>query len=115
MTMILTELDLLAPLEIWEVALEHGGCVKFHRPLVLQPEWMPEEPEEPEDEKYLLIEYPDLGISAWGHTRKELWISVRDDIRFCWKHYAAAQDAQLAPDAKTIKDNYLAAAEVIDG
>ena len=112
MVTILTELDLLAPFEIWEIPLEHGAIIKFHAPLVLSPQWMPDEPSE---QKYLQIERPDLGISAYGTNRKELWVSVRDDICVTWEHLVQCDDTRLTPDAKTIKNNYLAIAEAFDG
>lgn len=113
MTTILTELDLLAPFEIWEISLNHGASIKFHRPLVLQPRWMPVDPDEQECEKYLQIEYPDLGISAWGQTRKELWNSVRDDIFIVWTEWVRRDDEQLSARTQKIKNNYLSIAEEV--
>ena len=115
MATIPTELDLLAPFEIWEIPLERGAIIKFHAPLVLQPQWMPDDPDEPSEQKYLQIERPDLGISAYGTSRKELWTSVRDDILTLWREWVRKDDQDLTKLTQKIKINYLSIAEeVID-
>ncbi len=110
----LAELDLLAPFEIWEVRLDNGAYIKFHQPLVFQPEWLPDDPNEPGDKKYLLIEYDDLGISAFGCNRRELRDCLLGDIRSAWTEYVCEDDNKLSPGAKSIKSTYLEIAEVLD-
>ncbi len=115
MTTITAALDLLAPFEIWEIPLDNGAYIKFFEPLVLQPEWMPDDSEEPSDEKYLEVEVPELGISAWGKNRKELWSSVKGDILMLWTRWVQNDDSNLSVETQAVKRNYLAIAEEIDG
>ena len=106
------KLDVLAPFEIWEVSL-NGSSIKFHEPLVLQPEWLPGDPEEPDENEYLFVEYPLLDISAFGQDRHELWNCICDDIRMSWKHYVLEDDANLVARTQKIKAAYLAVAEEV--
>ncbi len=108
------EKTLLAPLEIWEVQLG-SRTIKFFEPLLLEPFWMPDDPDEPDDEEYLKVEHPRLNISAWGRNRRELWECVLGDIRSNWTVYVSEDDSKLGPLAKTFKDTYLEMAEVVDG
>ncbi len=105
---------LLAPLEIWEVQLG-SRTIKFFEPLILTPTWMPDDPEEPSDEKYLEIEYPELNLSSWGKNRRELWECIQGDIRFIWTTYVNEDDSKLSIGARAVKSTYLDIAEVIDG
>ena len=109
-----TESATLAPFEIWEVMLDDYTTVKFHEPLTLTPTWMPDDPDEPDDHEYLLVEYPELAISSYGVDYEELVCAIRSDIRFAWRHFVQADDSQLTRDVKVVKDNYLAIAEEID-
>ncbi len=104
--------DLLAPLEIWEVLLDNA-TIKFRKPLVLKPKVLP--PEEPGDQTYLTVEYPELGIFAFGVDREDLWNCVQSCIRVIWKEYVCEEDCKLAPLAKSFKEAYLAIAEAVDG
>ncbi len=115
MTTMLTELDVLAPFEIWEVPLGNGAYIKFFQPLVLQPTQMPHDPDEPGDVEYWEVEVPELGISAWGKNRKELWSSVKGDILMLWTRWVQNDDTNLTAATRAIKRNYLAIAEEIDG
>ena len=109
-----TETDVLAPLEIWEVMLDDYTTIKFREPLVLTPSWMPDDPDEPDDNEYLEVDCPELAISSYGVDHEELACAIRSDIRFAWRHFVQADDHQLTRDAKTIKDHYLSIAEEID-
>ncbi len=102
----------LAPTEIWEVMLDNS-TIKFHEPLVLQTVILP--PESPTDRIYLVVEHPELAISSYGVNLEELELAVRSDISFAWRHFVQADDTILAPDAKAVKENYLAVAEEING
>ncbi|MCL2005099.1 MAG: hypothetical protein FWG73_02945 [Planctomycetaceae bacterium] len=104
--------DLLAPFEIWEVRLDQS-TIKFFEPLVVQPAILP--PEEPGDNTYLIADVPELNISSHGLTRDELWECILGDIRFNWAAFVCENDGCLEPLAKSIKDSYLAVAEVVDG
>ena len=107
-----TETEVLAPFEIWEVMLDNS-TIKFFEPLIVQPEILPLE--EPGDPTYLTVDVPELNISAHGLTRQELWECVLGDIRFNWTEYACEDDCKLVPLARSIKNTYLAVAEVVDG
>ena len=108
-----TDTDVLAPFEIWQVMLDDERTIKFNEPLMLTPTWMPDDPEEPDDNEYLQVERPELAISSYGVDYEELVCAIRSDIRFAWRHFAQADDTQLTREAKAIKDNYLAIAEVL--
>jgi hypothetical protein len=108
-----TEPALLAPVEIWEVALS-DSIIKFFQPLILTPTFMPDDPDEPDENEYLKVDVPELAISSHGTTTEELVAAIRSDIRFAWRHFVRANDNQLAPDALIIKKSYLAIAEAID-
>ncbi len=101
------ETALLAPFEIWEVLLD-DATIKFHKPLTLTPKWLSDE------ETYLVVEVPELGLSAFGETREELWDCVQSCIRMAWKEYVCEEDRNLLPLAKGYKDAYLALAEAVD-
>ncbi len=105
---------LLAPFEIWEV-LMGNSTIKFFEPLILTPTWMPDDPEEPSDEKYLEVEAPEMNISAWGKNREELWECILGNIRFNWTTYVSDDDSKLSLGARAVKNTYLEKAEVIDG
>jgi len=109
--------DILAPFEIWEVPLGYS-TIKFFRPLVLTPVPLPDDPEEPSkpgENDYVLIERPDLNISVFANTRDDLEEIVLSNIRLNWTEYVCEKDQKLAPRAKSIKEAYLAIAEVVDG
>jgi len=62
--------DLLIPVEIWEVPLGNS-TIKFHKPLVLTPTFIPDDPEEPDDNEYLQVDYPKLAISSFGRRASD--------------------------------------------
>ena len=107
-----TESATLAPFEIWEVMLDDYTTIKFNEPLIVEPEILL--PEEPGDRTYFTVDVPHLAISSYGVDYEELVCAIRSDIRFAWRHFALANDNQLTREAKAIKDNYLAIAEVYD-
>jgi len=111
---VIEKLDILAPFEIWEVLLDNS-TIQFHQPLLLTPQRMPHDPDEPGDVEYWEVEVPKLAISSYGINQEELGAAIRSDIRFAWRHFVMADDSLLTSDAKTIKDNYLAIAEAVDG
>ena len=107
------ETDVLAPFEIWSVTLDDDTTIKFHEPLMLTPTWMPDDPDEPDDNEYLQVECPELAISSYGIDHDELVCAIRSDVRFAWRHFVLADDHQLTADAKVVKENYLAIAEAL--
>ena len=111
----ITETDVLAPFEIWEVPFDDGKTIKFHEPLVLTPTWMPHDPDEPGDEEYLDVIYPELAIDVYGENREELLEAVHFAIFMAWKKFVQVPDDRLIPATKKIQQNYLAIAEAIDG
>ncbi len=116
MDTVFTELDILAPFEIWDVPLNNGSYIKFFQPLVLQPTRMPHDPDEPGDVEYWEVIVPELNIDAYGSDWEELRDCVESCINFGWRHYVQPEDRCLNPQIRTIKRNYLAVAEeVIDG
>ncbi len=111
------EIDLLAPLEIWEVLLD-DRAIKFHTSLVLKPVPLP--PEESDGKTYLSIDVPELNISAHADNREDLLEFVHSDIRFAWRRCVEPEsDESLSSAAQKraaiIRDNYLAIAEIVTG
>jgi hypothetical protein len=107
--------DILAPFEIWEVPLDVSKTLKFHNPLILKPEWLPDDPDEPDENDYLSVIYPDLAIDSCGSDREELQKAIISDIRFAWRHFVQLPDNDLSGKSLTIKHYYLANTEVVDG
>ena len=103
----------LVPFEIWEVPLDGGRVIRFFEPLVLTPEPMPPDPDEPSEKEYWIVDMPELNLSSYGETIQELWECVHGCIRFNWTEFACEDDSRLAPRAKRIKEAYLDAAEVV--
>ena len=113
----INQLDLLAPFEIWEVPFGNS-TIKFFKPLVLTPVPLPDDPEEPSEpgeNDYALIERPELNISVFANTRDELEEFVFSEIRFIWKHLVLVPDNTLDKESIRIKRNFLTIAEVVDG
>ncbi len=105
----------LAPFEIWEVMLDNS-TIKFHKPLVLQPEWLPDDPDEPDENEYPTVKCPELNIDVFAEDFDDLIEFVHSDIRFVWKHIVQAPDTQLDRESRAIKRRWLnLAEEVIDG
>ena len=105
----------LAPFEIWEVPLD-DSTIKFNEPLVLEPYWLEDDSDDPDDNEYLAVEYPDLDIISWGRNRKELWSCLRGDLREAWTCFVRMPDDRLSKKGKKIKSAFLAIAEeVSDG
>ncbi|MGL6227526.1 MAG: hypothetical protein ACRC10_12975 [Thermoguttaceae bacterium] len=107
-----TTIDVLAPFEIWEVPLGLS-TIKFHQPLVLTPSFLPDDPEEPDNNEYLCIECPELNISANGANREELLECVQVLIRHNWQHFVCLGNERLRAATRDIKNNYLAIAEEV--
>ena len=104
-----------ATFEIWEVPLDDDSVIRFFEPLVLQPERMPPDPDEPSDEEWWIVDMPELNLSSYGRTMQELWECVHGCVRFNWRTFVCEDDSRLAPCTKAIKEAYLDVAEVIDG
>ncbi len=109
-----TETDLLAPLEIWEVLLDNSS-IKFHKPLVLVPQYIPHDPDEPSEKEYLEIVRPELNIDVYADNRDDLLEFVHSEIRFIWRHFVQADESKLNRDTKAIRQTYIGLAEVVDG
>jgi len=105
---------MLAPFEIWEVPYG-DATIKFHEPLVLTPTWVPDDPEEPDENEYLQVIYPELAIDVCAETRDELLAWIHSDIFMNWKHFVSKDDSKLNSGTLPIKHKYLAVAEVVDG
>ena len=113
----LSQIDTLAPFEIWEVPIGEA-TIKFHQPLVLIPHWLEDDPNDPDDppitgKNYLGVECPELDLSAFGVNRRELWKCICGDVRAVWEHCVRLPDDKLSPANRTVKRNYLAIAEEI--
>ncbi len=108
------ETGLLAPFEIWEVMLDNS-TIKFHQPLVLTPQRVPDDPEEPSDREYWQIIRPELAIDVFAETRDDLIEAVHSAIRIAWRLFVQVPDDRLIPETKKIQRNYLAIAEAVDG
>jgi len=108
---VICETGVLAPLEIWEVMLDNS-TIKFFEPLVVRPKILP--PEESGNPTYLIVDVPELGLSAFGTDHESLWDCVQSCIRMAWKEYVCEDDSKLASLAKSYKDAYLALAEEVD-
>ena len=103
---------MLAPFEIWEVPYG-DATIKFHEPLILTPTWMPDDPEEPDENEYLQVIDPELFIDVCAETRDELLAWIHSDILMNWKHFVSKDDSKLNSGTLPIKRKYLAVAEVI--
>jgi hypothetical protein len=93
-----------------------NSTIKFYKPLFLQPQPLPDDPEESDPQEkndFLLVEYPDLNISTFADNREDLLEFVHSDIRFTWKHIVQVDSAKLDRSALQIKHRYLALAEEI--
>jgi len=110
----ISETAVLAPFEIWEVPYG-DSTIKFHEPLVLTPTWVPDDPDEPDENEYLQIIHSELAIDVLAENREELLAWVHSEIFMNWKHFVSKDDSRLNSDALRIKRNYLAVAEVVDG
>ncbi len=103
----------LAPFEIWEVMLDNS-TIKFHQPLMLQPEWLPDDPDEPDENEYLSVKMPELAINVYAENFDDLLEAVHSAIRIAWRVFVRVPDDRLIPSTKEIQQNYLAIAEEID-
>ena len=104
----------LAPLEVWGVMLD-DRTIKFNEPLMLTPQRVPDDPDEPCNQKYWQIVYPPLAIDVYAETLDDLRDAVHSNIRMNWKHYVQKENSRLSPQTMAIKRAFLAVAEVIDG
>ena len=104
----------LAPLEVWGVMLD-DRTIKFNEPLMLTPQRVPDDPDEPSNQKYWQIVYPPLAIDVYAETLDDLRDAVHSNIRMNWKHYVQKDDSRLSSQTMAIKRAFLAVAEVIDG
>ena len=115
---VIAESTVLAPFEIWSVPLDEHRSIKFNEPLILTPMPVPDDPEEPSEpgeNNYLLVEYPDLNISTFADNRDDLLEFVKSDIRFTWRHIVRIPPAELDRESVQIKCNYLRLAEEVYG
>lgn len=110
----MTNTEILAPFEIWEVPLENGNTLKFHSPLVLKPFWLPDDPEDPDENEYMAVHVPELFIDSYGETHEELLSAIHSDIRVTWKLIVSKNDERLGLKNMKIKANYLAISEELD-
>jgi len=110
---IINELDVLAPFEIWEV-LYGNQSIKFNTPLSLKPMRVPDDPDEPSEQEYYQVVYPQLAIDVFAENREELLEAVHSCIRMNWKHYVQKDDSRLSPQTQAIKLAFLAVAEIVD-
>ncbi len=61
-----------------------------------------------ETEQYLVAVYPPLALDLSARTRQELTIMIEEDLEALWRNIVTADDACLAPDARTLKEWLLA-------
>lgn len=85
------ELD-LSPFVITE--LEEG--VPLIKPLRLEPFLS-------EDEQLLRLEYADLDIDVFAHTRTDLWNELRGQLGMLWQEYGMEDDDRLSGPALALK------------
>jgi len=109
------ETAVLVPFEIWEVQLGNR-TIKFFQPLLLTPHWLEDDPDDPDENEYLVVEYPDLDLTSWGRDRRELWNCIRADLREVWECFVRVPDDRLSLEGRKVKKAFLALAEeVSDG
>jgi hypothetical protein len=113
-TMTAIDTDVLAPFEIWEV-LYGDKTIKFYEPLMLTPNIMPDDPDEPSNEVYLQVVNPELSIHVNAEDRDELLSWVHSEIRMNWKHFVSEEDRNLSANTLALKRKYLTIAELVDG
>jgi len=87
----ISETAVLAPFEIWEVPYG-DSTIKFHEPLVLTPTWVPDDPDEPDENEYLQIIHSELAIDVLAENREELLAWVHSEIFMNWKHFVSKDD-----------------------
>ncbi len=109
-----TDEKMLAPFEIWEVMLDNS-TIKFFQPLVLQPEWLPDDPDEPDENEYLAVKVPELDIAVFAEDFDDLIEAVHSNIRVNWRHYVLPPIDQISAQAKTVRRAYLDIAEAFNG
>ena len=112
---LVAEPTVLAPFEIWEVPLDDERTIKFNEPLILTPTWMPDDPDEPDENEYPQVICPELNIDVWAENVEDLIEAVKWDIRFIWEHIVLKPDSELDRISLSIKRNHLAIAEVVYG
>ncbi|MDI9349346.1 MAG: hypothetical protein QM537_05030 [Candidatus Symbiobacter sp.] len=56
-----------------------------------------------EEEEFLEIEKPDLGIFVFAETRSQLIEELNEQVLFLWQAYALDEDAKLTLDAQSLK------------
>jgi len=110
----INQIDVLAPFEIWEIPFGNR-TIKFFEPLLLEPEYMPHDPDEPGDVEYLEVVCPKLNIDVYADNRKDLKEFLYSEIGFIWQHIVLANDSLLDAESRAIKRRYLEIAEEIDG
>ena len=106
--------DVLAPFEIWEVPFGNK-TIKFFEPLMLTPNVVPDDPDEPGDVKYIQVIRPDLNVDCCAENRDELFSWIISEFCFVWEHIVLQEDNKLDTVSRNIKRKHLALAELIDG
>lgn len=105
------DVENIGPLDLSLIELnrvEFEGCkLLLKEPLQLRPQIDEENP------RYLCVSEPDLGLDVFAGTIDELMDEVAEDLVMVWKHYALAEDAELAPKALALKQRLLRMVEEV--
>ena len=65
------------------------------------------------DDQFVSIEDPNLGLDAFAGTVSDLLDEVAEDLVVVWRQYALSPDANLSPKALELKHRLLAVMEVV--
>ena len=101
-----TEIDVLAPFEIWEVMLDNS-TIKFFEPLAIKPTIL----DRGTPGECFYAECPELDVSAVGVDLDELLSCLRSDIRMNWKRIVQKRTDELTVNEQRTKKRWLAIAE----
>jgi hypothetical protein len=97
-------LDLTA-FEVVEIA--HGrGKLRFSVPQTFVPKLS-------EDMQLLCLEVPDLNLDIHAETRDQLAAELQAHLEMLWEEYAKADDGELTPSAKLLKERLREALEEV--
>lgn len=105
------DVESIGPLDLSPIAfreVEFGGC-KLHlrEALHLRPQINEENPQ------FVSVSEPELGLDVFAGTIDALMDEVAEDLVMVWKHYARAEDRELAPKALALKQRLLRMVEEV--
>ena len=95
----------LAPFDLRDIEFK-GLRLRFRQPRVIVPQL-------DESQQFILLEDPDLNLSAHAPLRAELFEEVRACLHMLWTEYAQEDEVKLEPNAQALKQRLLATLEEV--